>query len=176
MFQTSTSEGYGDPSVHRQTEDYRGNFNLTGSRACYDEGKRCAETLFFDYARQHRVRIKVVLIFNIDSVHMRTRKSVIESSPTPAVFRACEIFGFSCGLSIYSPRMHPNDGRVVSNVIVRASRDNDITVYGDGSQTRAFYHVDDLINGFVHMMDASDVVLGQAWCRDRTVVRKCWVT
>ena len=125
VFQASTSEVYGDPSVHPQTEEYRGNVNVTGPRACYDEGKRCAETLFFDYARQHQVRIKVVRIFNT-----------------------------------YGPRMHPNDGRVVSNFIVQALRDDDITVYGEGSQTRAFCYVDDLIDGFVRMMDTSDAVLG----------------
>lgn len=125
VFQASTSEVYGDPSVHPQTEEYRGNVNITGPRACYDEGKRCAETLFFDYARQHRVKIKVVRIFNT-----------------------------------YGPRMHPNDGRVVSNFIVQALRDDDITVYGEGSQTRAFCYVDDLIDGFVRMMDTSDAVLG----------------
>ena len=125
VFQASTSEVYGDPAVHPQTEDYRGNVNLTGPRACYDEGKRCAETLFFDYARQHRVRIKVVRIFNT-----------------------------------YGPRMHPNDGRVVSNFIVQALQGQDITVYGEGSQTRAFCYVDDLIDGFVRMMDTPDDVLG----------------
>lgn len=125
VFQASTSEVYGDPSVHPQTEEYRGNVSITGPRACYDEGKRCAETLFFDYARQHRVKIKVVRIFNT-----------------------------------YGPRMHPNDGRVVSNFIVQALRDDDITVYGEGSQTRAFCYVDDLIDGFVRMMDTSDAVLG----------------
>lgn len=125
VFQASTSEVYGDPSVHPQTEEYRGNVNVTGPRACYDEGKRCAETLFFDYARQHRVKIKVVRIFNT-----------------------------------YGPRMHPNDGRVVSNFIVQALRDDDITIYGEGSQTRAFCYVDDLIDGFVRMMDTSDAVLG----------------
>ena len=125
VFQASTSEVYGDPAVHPQTEDYRGNVNLTGPRACYDEGKRCAETLFFDYARQHRVRIKVVRIFNT-----------------------------------YGPRMHPNDGRVVSNFIVQALQGKDIAVYGEGSQTRAFCYVDDLIDGFVRMMDTPDDVLG----------------
>ena len=125
VFQASTSEVYGDPAVHPQTEDYRGNVNLTGPRACYDEGKRCAETLFFDYARQHRVRIKVVRIFNT-----------------------------------YGPRMHPNDGRVVSNFIVQALQGKNITVYGEGSQTRAFCYVDDLIDGFVGMMDTPDDVLG----------------
>ncbi len=125
VFQASTSEVYGDPAVHPQTEDYRGNVNTTGPRACYDEGKRCAETLFFDYARQHRVRIKVVRIFNT-----------------------------------YGPRMHPNDGRVVSNFIVQALQGKDIAIYGEGSQTRAFCYVDDLIDGFVRMMDTPDDVLG----------------
>ena len=125
VFQASTSEVYGDPSVHPQTEEYRGNVNLTGPRACYDEGKRCAETLFFDYARQHRVRIKVVRIFNT-----------------------------------YGPRMHPHDGRVVSNFIMQALRDDDITIYGEGSQTRAFCYVDDLIDGFISMMASPDAVLG----------------
>ena len=125
VFQASTSEVYGDPAVHPQTEDYRGNVNTTGPRACYDEGKRCAETLFFDYARQHRVRIKVVRIFNT-----------------------------------YGPRMHPNDGRVVSNFIVQALQGKDIAIYGEGSQTRAFCYVDDLIDGFVGMMDTPDDVLG----------------
>ncbi len=120
ILQASTSEVYGDPTVHPQREDYRGNVNPLGPRACYDEGKRCAETLFFDYRRQHRVRIKVVRIFNT-----------------------------------YGPRMHPNDGRVVSNFIVQALRGDDITLFGDGSQTRAFCYVDDLIGGFVRMM-ASD--------------------
>ena len=120
ILQASTSEVYGDPTVHPQREDYRGNVNPLGPRACYDEGKRCAETLFFDYRRQHRVRIKVVRIFNT-----------------------------------YGPRMHPNDGRVVSNFIVQALRGDDITLFGDGSQTRAFCYVDDLIDGFVRMM-ASD--------------------
>ena len=125
VFQASTSEVYGDPTVHPQTEDYRGNVNPIGPRACYDEGKRCAETLFFDYHRQHRMRVKVVRIFNT-----------------------------------YGPRMHPNDGRVVSNFIVQALRGEDITIYGDGSQTRAFCYVDDLIDGFVRMMDTSDDVVG----------------
>ena len=116
ILQASTSEVYGDPTVHPQTEDYRGNVNPLGPRACYDEGKRCAETLFFDYLRQHRTRIKVARIFNT-----------------------------------YGPRMHPNDGRVVSNFIVQALRGEDITLYGDGSQTRAFCYVDDLIDGFVRL-------------------------
>ena len=125
VFQASTSEVYGDPTVHPQTEDYRGNVNPLGPRACYDEGKRCAETLFFDYARQHRVRIKVVRIFNT-----------------------------------YGPRMHPRDGRVVSNFIMQALQHEDIALYGDGSQTRAFCYVDDLIRGFVAMMGTPDDVLG----------------
>jgi UDP-glucuronate decarboxylase len=124
-FQASTSEVYGDPTVHPQTESYRGNVNPIGPRACYDEGKRCAETLFFDYHRQHNVRIKVVRIFNT-----------------------------------YGPRMHPNDGRVVSNFIVQALRGEDITLYGEGTQTRAFCFVDDLVDGFIRMMDTADDVIG----------------
>jgi UDP-glucuronate decarboxylase len=125
VFQASTSEVYGDPNVHPQTEAYRGNVNPIGPRACYDEGKRCAETLFFDYYRQHKTRIKVVRIFNT-----------------------------------YGPRMHPQDGRVVSNFIVQALRGEDITVYGDGSQTRAFCYVDDLIEGWVRLMNTGDEVTG----------------
>jgi len=125
VFQASTSEVYGDPTVHPQTEAYRGNVNPIGPRACYDEGKRCAETLFFDYYRQHKTRIKVVRIFNT-----------------------------------YGPRMHPQDGRVVSNFIVQALRGEDITVYGDGSQTRAFCYVDDLIEGWVRLMNTGDDVTG----------------
>ena len=125
IFQASTSEVYGDPSVHPQTEEYRGNVNPLGPRACYDEGKRCAETLFFDYLRQHRLRIKVARIFNT-----------------------------------YGPRMHPNDGRVVSNFIVQALRGEDITLFGDGSQTRAFCYVDDLIEGFLRLMATGDEVTG----------------
>jgi UDP-glucuronate decarboxylase len=125
IFQASTSEVYGDPTVHPQNEEYRGSVNPIGPRACYDEGKRCAETLFFDYLRQHKVRIKVVRIFNT-----------------------------------YGPRMHPNDGRVVSNFIVQALRGEDITLYGDGTQTRAFCFVDDMIDGFVRMMATSDEVTG----------------
>ena len=117
ILQASTSEVYGDPSVHPQTEDYRGNVNPLGPRACYDEGKRCAETLFFDYHRQHKLNIKVVRIFNT-----------------------------------YGPRMHPNDGRVVSNFIVQALKNEDIALYGEGLQTRAFCYVDDLIEGFMRMM------------------------
>src|ERR1700716_3790143 len=118
ILQASTSEVYGDPTVHPQTEAYRGNVNPLGPRACYDEGKRCAETLFFDYWRQHRLRIKVARIFNT-----------------------------------YGPRMHPNDGRVVSNFIVQALKGEDITIYGDGMQTRAFCYVDDLISGWLRLMD-----------------------
>ena len=125
VLQASTSEVYGDPEVHPQTEDYRGNVNMLGPRACYDEGKRCAETLFFDYHRQHGVAIKVVRIFNT-----------------------------------YGPRMHPNDGRVVSNFIVQALRGEDITLYGDGSQTRAFCYVDDLVSGFIAMMATDPTVTG----------------
>ena len=117
ILQSSTSEVYGDPTVHPQTEQYRGNVNPLGPRACYDEGKRCAETLFFDYHRQHKVQIKVARIFNT-----------------------------------YGPRMHPNDGRVVSNFIVQALRNEDITLYGDGSQTRAFCYVDDLVDGLIRLM------------------------
>ena len=113
ILQASTSEVYGDPSVHPQTEDYWGNVNPIGPRSCYDEGKRCAETLFFDYHRQHKLEIKVARIFNT-----------------------------------YGPRMHPNDGRVVSNFIVQALKGEPITIYGDGSQTRSFCYVDDLIDGF----------------------------
>ena len=125
ILQASTSEVYGDPTVHPQTEDYRGNVNPLGPRACYDEGKRCAETLFFDYHRQHRVKVKVARIFNT-----------------------------------YGPRMHPNDGRVVSNFIVQALAGRDITLFGDGSQTRAFCYVDDLIEGFVRLMATGDDVTG----------------
>ncbi|MGE5522721.1 MAG: UDP-glucuronic acid decarboxylase family protein [Rhodospirillaceae bacterium] len=117
IFQASTSEVYGDPTVHPQTEAYWGNVNPIGIRSCYDEGKRCAETLFFDYYRQHGVTIKVARIFNT-----------------------------------YGPRMHPNDGRVVSNFIVQALRGEDVTIYGDGSQTRSFCYVDDLIDAFVRFM------------------------
>ena len=119
IFQASTSEVYGDPSMHPQTEDYWGNVNPIGSRSCYDEGKRCAETLFFDYHRQHKLEIKVARIFNT-----------------------------------YGPRMHPNDGRVVSNFVVQALKGEPITIYGDGSQTRSFCYVDDLIEGFVRLMDS----------------------
>ncbi|MDB5395207.1 MAG: 3-beta hydroxysteroid dehydrogenase/isomerase family protein [Rhodospirillales bacterium] len=125
IFQASTSEVYGDPTVHPQREDYKGNVNPTGPRACYDEGKRCAETLFFDYYRQHKLRIRVARIFNT-----------------------------------YGPRMHPNDGRVVSNFIVQALRGEEITIYGDGRQTRAFCYVDDMVEGFVRLMGAPDDVTG----------------
>jgi UDP-glucuronate decarboxylase len=125
FFQASTSEVYGDPARHPQSEDYWGNVNPVGLRSCYDEGKRCAETLCFDYFRQHSLRIKVVRIFNT-----------------------------------YGPRMHPNDGRVVSNFIVQALRGNPITIYGDGSQTRSFCYVDDLIGGFIKMMASPDEVTG----------------
>jgi UDP-glucuronate decarboxylase len=125
IFQASTSEVYGDPTVHPQTEDYRGHVNPIGPRACYDEGKRCAETLFFDYRRQHNLNIRVARIFNT-----------------------------------YGPRMHIDDGRVVSNFIVQALRGEPITIYGDGRQTRAFCYVDDLIEGFVRLMQTSDDVTG----------------
>ena len=125
IFQASTSEVYGDPEVHPQTEDYWGRVNPIGIRSCYDEGKRCAETLFFDYHRQHNLRIKVGRIFNT-----------------------------------YGPRMHPNDGRVVSNFIVQALKGEDITIYGDGSQTRSFCYVDDLIEAFVAMMNTGDDIIG----------------
>jgi UDP-glucuronate decarboxylase len=125
VFQASTSEVYGDPAVHPQSEDYWGNVNPIGTRSCYDEGKRCAETLFFDYHRQHGLRIKVARIFNT-----------------------------------YGPRMHHADGRVVSNFIVQALRGEPITIYGDGSQTRSFCYVDDLIDGFVRLMDSGDDVTG----------------
>ena len=121
ILQASTSEVYGDPTVHPQTEEYWGNVNCVGIRSCYDEGKRCAETLFFDYHRQHRINIRVVRIFNT-----------------------------------YGPRMHPNDGRVVSNFILQALNNRDITVFGDGNQSRSFCFVDDLIEGFVRMMAAPD--------------------
>jgi UDP-glucuronate decarboxylase len=125
ILQASTSEVYGDPHVHPQKEDYWGHVNPIGSRSCYDEGKRCAETLFFDYWRQHKLRIKVARIFNT-----------------------------------YGPRMHPNDGRVVSNFIVQALLGRDITIYGDGSQTRSFCYVDDLIDGLVSLMATKDSVTG----------------
>jgi UDP-glucuronate decarboxylase len=125
ILQASTSEVYGDPSVHPQTEDYWGNVNCIGIRSCYDEGKRCAETLFFDYHRQHKIRIHVVRIFNT-----------------------------------YGPRMHPNDGRVVSNFIIQALKNQDITVFGEGSQTRSFCYVDDMIDALVRMMEAPDDFTG----------------
>lgn len=125
IFQASTSEVYGDPEVHPQPESYRGSVNPIGPRACYDEGKRCAETLFFDYHRQHNLRIRVARIFNT-----------------------------------YGPRMHPNDGRVVSNFIVQALSGQPLTIYGSGSQTRSFCYVDDLIEGFVRLMAAPDEVTG----------------
>ncbi|MGQ9372090.1 NAD-dependent epimerase/dehydratase family protein, partial [Azospirillum sp. A39] len=125
ILQASTSEVYGDPFVHPQPEGYWGHVNPIGPRACYDEGKRCAETLFFDYHRQHGLEIKVVRIFNT-----------------------------------YGPRMHPNDGRVVSNFIVQALRGEPITIYGDGSQTRSFCYVDDLIDGFLALMASPAAVTG----------------
>lgn len=125
VLQTSTSEVYGDPNVHPQTEEYWGNVNPIGFRSCYDEGKRCAETLFFDYHRQHKLAIKVVRIFNT-----------------------------------YGPRMHPNDGRVVSNFIVQALRGENITMYGDGSQSRSFCYVDDLVKAIHLMMETSSDVTG----------------
>jgi UDP-glucuronate decarboxylase len=125
IFQSSTSEVYGDPTEHPQRESYRGSVNPIGPRACYDEGKRCAETLFFDYHRQHKLRIKVARIFNT-----------------------------------YGPRMHPNDGRVVSNFIIQALKGEPIALYGDGSQTRAFCYVDDLVEGFIRLMDTPDDVTG----------------
>lgn len=121
----STSEIYGDPTVHPQPETYWGNVNPIGLRACYDEGKRCAETLFFDYHRQHKVRIKIARIFNT-----------------------------------YGPRMHPNDGRVVSNFIIQALKGEDITVYGDGSQTRSFCYVNDMVNGLIKLMNSEDDFTG----------------
>jgi UDP-glucuronate decarboxylase len=125
ILQASTSEVYGNPTVHPQTEDYWGNVNCVGIRSCYDEGKRCAETLFFDYYRQHQLNIRVVRIFNT-----------------------------------YGPRMHPNDGRVVSNFILQALKNEDITVYGDGKQTRSFCYVDDLIDGVIRMMNLPDDFTG----------------
>jgi len=125
IFQASTSEVYGDPEIHPQPEGYWGRVNPIGIRSCYDEGKRCAETLFFDYWRQHGLEVKVVRIFNT-----------------------------------YGPRMHPNDGRVVSNFIVQALRGEDITIYGDGSQTRSFCYVDDMVEGFVRMMASPAALTG----------------
>ncbi|MBU0486057.1 MAG: SDR family oxidoreductase [Proteobacteria bacterium] len=125
ILQASTSEVYGDPKIHPQTENYWGNVNPIGLRSCYDEGKRCAETLFFDYHRQHKLRIKVARIFNT-----------------------------------YGPKMHPNDGRVVSNFIVQALQNMPITVYGDGSQSRSFCYVDDLIEVFIRLMNSPDDFVG----------------
>ncbi|MGB9656583.1 MAG: UDP-glucuronic acid decarboxylase family protein, partial [Pseudolabrys sp.] len=125
ILQASTSEVYGDPNVHPQHEEYWGHVNPTGPRSCYDEGKRCAETLFFDYWRQHNLRIKVARIFNT-----------------------------------YGPRMHPNDGRVVSNFIIQALLDRDLTVYGDGTQTRSFCYVDDLVDGLIKLMATKDQITG----------------
>ncbi len=125
ILHASTSEVYGDPEVHPQLESYRGNVNPIGPRACYDEGKRCAETLFFDYKRQHNLKIKVVRIFNT-----------------------------------YGPRMRPDDGRVISNFIVQALKGEDITIYGDGSQTRSFCYVDDLVEGIIKMMNSRDEFTG----------------
>ena len=125
IFQASTSEVYGDPAIHPQTEDYWGNVNPIGPRSCYDEGKRCAETLFFDYHRQHGLDIKVARIFNT-----------------------------------YGPRMHHADGRVVSNFIVQAIQGEDITIYGDGSQTRSFCYVDDLVEGFIRLMETDEQITG----------------
>jgi len=123
VFQASTSEVYGDPEMHPQPENYWGHVNPIGRRSCYDEGKRCAETLFFDYHRENKVDIRVVRIFNT-----------------------------------YGPRMHPNDGRVVSNFIMQALRGEDITIYGDGSQTRSFCYVDDLIEGFLRLMNQDEII------------------
>ena len=125
ILQASTSEVYGDPAVHPQQEEYWGNVNPIGIRSCYDEGKRCAETLFFDYYRQHQVRIKVMRIFNT-----------------------------------YGPKMHPDDGRVVSNFIVQALKGEPLTIYGDGSQTRSFCYVDDLVRGMISLMNSSDDIVG----------------
>jgi UDP-glucuronate decarboxylase len=125
ILQASTSEVYGDPEIHPQPESYWGRVNPAGIRSCYDEGKRCAETLFFDYWRQHNLRIKVVRIFNT-----------------------------------YGPRMHPNDGRVVSNFIVQALKGEDITIYGKGDQSRSFCYVDDLLDGMIRMMDSDDEFTG----------------
>jgi UDP-glucuronate decarboxylase len=139
ILQASTSEVYGDPNVHPQPEDYWGHVNPIGPRSCYDEGKRCAETLFFDYWRQHRLQIKVARIFNT-----------------------------------YGPRMHPNDGRVVSNFIVQALLGRDITVYGDGSQTRSFCYVDDLIDGLVRLMATRADVTGPVNIGN-PVDSRCWI-
>jgi len=125
ILQASTSEVYGDPEVHPQLEEYWGKVNPVGIRSCYDEGKRCAETLFFDYWRQHKLQIKVVRIFNT-----------------------------------YGPRMHPNDGRVISNFIMQALRNEPLTIFGDGLQTRSFCYVDDMVEGIVRMMNGSDDFVG----------------
>ncbi len=125
ILQASTSEVYGDPEIHPQPEEYWGNVNPIGPRSCYDEGKRCAETLFMDYYNQNKVKIKIIRIFNT-----------------------------------YGPRMHPNDGRVVSNFIVQALKNDPITIYGDGSQTRSFQYVDDLVEGMIRMMQTPDSVIG----------------
>jgi len=125
ILQASTSEIYGDPEVHPQPESYKGSVNTLGPRACYDEGKRCAETLFMDYHREHKVKIKIIRIFNT-----------------------------------YGPRMHPNDGRVVSNFIVQALKGDDLTIYGDGKQTRSFCYVDDLIDGMIKMMNSDPSFIG----------------
>jgi UDP-glucuronate decarboxylase len=125
VLQASTSEVYGDPKIHPQSEEYWGNVNPIGRRSCYDEGKRCAETLFMDYYYQNKVKIKIVRIFNT-----------------------------------YGPRMHPNDGRVVSNFIVQALTNKDITIYGDGSQSRSFQYIDDLLEGIIRMMNTGDDVIG----------------
>lgn len=125
ILQASTSEVYGDPETHPQTEDYWGNVNPIGARSCYDEGKRCAETLFFDYRRQHNLSIKVARIFNT-----------------------------------YGPKMQPDDGRVVSNFIVQALKGNDITIYGDGEQTRSFCFVDDLVDGLIKLMNSKEQLTG----------------
>jgi len=125
VLQASTSEVYGDPEIHPQPESYRGNVNPIGPRACYDEGKRCAETLFFDYYRQLKIKIKVIRIFNT-----------------------------------YGPKMQPDDGRVIGNFIVQALKNKDITIYGDGSQTRSFCYVDDLVDGIVKMMNSRENFVG----------------
>ena len=125
ILQSSTSEVYGDPAIHPQTESYWGNVNPIGIRSCYDEGKRCAETLFMDYHRMNNVNIRIIRIFNT-----------------------------------YGPRMHPNDGRVVSNFIIQALKNEDITIFGDGKQTRSFQYVDDLINGMIKMMNTDDSIIG----------------
>src|SRR5271163_4199248 len=125
IFQASTSEVYGNPTIHPQTEDYKGNVSTTGPRACYDEGKRCAETLFFDYYRQHNLRIRVARIFNT-----------------------------------YGPRMHPADGRVVSNFVMQALRGDPITIYGEGQQTRSFCYVDDLVDGLIRLMASPPRITG----------------